>query len=528
EVLSPKEIENILNGMVYNDSRVQQQLDVDTWSTFKGADEVKLSEQFKSFAEEEKKQYEDARTRIQTGMKSAKTSEEKEAYAEQLKAYNAAITNLNTDLGSWDDVYSKNADSYKKMYYMKQFTQGLQSLFAKNNLTEISSITDQEALANLNHANAKEQIKLKSDLDKLTDIQKLFIEAEKTGTQNGLASALNGIKLDIEKYYPGQGFSSWKDIADRITAEQTPIAFDFSLGLADQKDIDILKEHTNTKNELGVKALELDAMFEDKGLSFNKNRLEHTKKALEWQIKDAEKNNNTALVVELGKLKDNLKEYSKLNNQLEGLDNYGVENLLEKVEASGNAGVPLGDGTTLFYTQETGTYYLQDKVRVGERVESSLAGKGTNAKGILARNASKFSFLNLAPKKEMEKRTRLDSALNNIDDEIKRITTLKNENKINKVTADEAISLLTKHKGKNVDDLSWWDAGNLYNKLDNITSGLNATALFTEGRNLSNSKQPNLNNGVPLEVTKNEVLGILKQVVTQPKTKKEAALAASS
>lgn len=361
EQMSEAEVENILEGLVYSDPNVAQQLRVNSWGTFRGQDNAVISEDMKNNLITKKGKYETALSDVQTKMKTAK-GEKLEQLKEYEKAYSEQITSLGGDINNWENQFNKNPDAYKEFAYKSQLTEQMKGIYVKNNIKSISSITDVGALENLQHSNSmakmREEKALEAKNDNMSKLGDLYTKGDMAGV-----TALSEF-LDFSGQPTGLGNDvSWTEIGKALSSQRAQVG-DEALGTPNMETDEVLSKLETFGNEVEAKKGVLDNQLEALGINATTRggNYDDVLHLINRKI------DNETDVVEKQKLQKVQEDVLRLEIE----DSAYNAQLLTLVESGLLAGMAdtriggIGSGRRLNYDPTSGQYYEDDELTVAE------------------------------------------------------------------------------------------------------------------------------------------------------------------
>lgn len=354
EVLSAEKVQDILDGLVYANPEIAQQMKVDAWGQFQGLSDDSVSEILKGSVVTK-------REKVQKQIDSGRYKGEDLQYLNDLK------DSLTADINEWDTQYKKNPTAYKEFYYKQNFSQSIKDIYVKNNLIDISSITDQKALENLKHANAKERIEIESKNSYLNNILTAVGDNKDI---SALTQAYDLAGVAMPDKFKGV-YRSWNDLAANITASQLPTKTDEKELEKTVASPDPLAEFKAKKQE--TMAANINLLGEFAG---NNPQLKLTPASTSKDVRVILKEENA----KKGKERNDLliESITKLAESLEKNED-NLERITEREKAFTKASIeglpvgeriPFGEGGFLTLTSD-GRFFREDRREAGESVKAT-------------------------------------------------------------------------------------------------------------------------------------------------------------
>lgn len=149
ETRDDKTVEALLEGLLFSDPEVMQQMEVDAWAQFRGIDNSQISSALKGNIQKQLEEYggyikdlDNEITKEKDTQKKAQLITAKEQAVELQKSLGEAVQ-------GWDEKFNSNPDYYKKLAYKDSFVKSMKEIYVKDNIIDITSITDYAALESM-------------------------------------------------------------------------------------------------------------------------------------------------------------------------------------------------------------------------------------------------------------------------------------------------------------------------------------------------------------------------------------------
>lgn len=372
QIMTEAQVEDILEGLVYSDPNVAQQLKVDSWATFQGQDNAVISQDMKNSLITKKGKYETALTDIKTKMKTAKGESLAQLQAYE-KAYTDQINTLNGDIDNWENQFNKNPDAYKEFAYKSRLTEQMKGIYVKNNVIGITSITDQAALENLKHSNSLAKMREEKTLDKMNEIQKAMLG--KIDTVEGIAAfgeLMTGINPVTGNPY------SYTELADSLQIIEAQVAGG-STSLENIEVPDYISELNNSLIQVENDKNALNNQLQAIGKFIGQDNLVYSGDTEGFSaLKDVITQNWDEMSAGEKKQATDFLQAAQSNiNQKERLERKKTEAFGSVLEEAKNTGTSkeFGNGMAIAYDNTTGEY-LYKNTRTAKEAVSSTAGRG--------------------------------------------------------------------------------------------------------------------------------------------------------
>ena len=362
EIISEQEVENILENLVYSDPRVQTQMRINAWDKYRYTDSQLLNEGFKEQYQNKLNKLEEEKVRVKGLLSKTKDAATKEYYNNYLDLIDKSTTNLKSNLGDWDNYYNSNLLSVKTNAYTNEFTQGVKDIYVMNNLVDISSITDQAALAALKHDYAKKELKVAKNYEY---VGKLFEDMASGKDPVERARAMDFMGLRPTDF--GYDAPSFTSMATTYNLIKTPVrAADADLEKKVRTDaVGMLLEQE--KGNIAQLDQTIDAVANGLNIEVPQARTLETYRAFQSTLADEIQNGNYT-ATRKASLTESYKNITQLiqsiekNNQF--FDKVG-ENSFEALKETG-AKTSFGDGRFIKYDKNSGQWYSLDRRTVKE------------------------------------------------------------------------------------------------------------------------------------------------------------------
>lgn len=402
ETISEQEVENILENLVYSDPRVQNQMRINAWDKYRYTDSQSLNEGFKEQYQNKLNKLDEEKVRVKGLLSKTKDAATKEYYNNYLDLIDQSTTNLKSNLSDWDNYYNSNLLSVKTNAYTNEFTQGVKDIYVMDNVVDISSITDQAALAALKHGYAKEELKAAKNYEY---VGKLFEDMASGKDPVERARAMDYMGLRPTDF--GYDAPSFTNMATTYNLIKTPVrATDADLEKKVRTDaVGMLLEQE--KGNIAQLDQTIDAVANGLNIEVPQARTLETYRAFQSTLADEIQNGNYT-ATRKASLTESYKNITQLiqsiekNNQF--FDKVG-ENSFEALKETG-AETSFGDGRFVKYDKNTGQWYSLDRRTVKEAGSRSLevigGGLANNFKGFFNQLMATWELpsLGLFPRKQ--------------------------------------------------------------------------------------------------------------------------------
>lgn len=507
EVLAPQEIKDIMDNLIYTDPQIAQQVKINSWGQYKDIPDEAVSPMVKNSYEQQRNTIQETITKQQNQMSKLSANEKINAqnYISNLQH---RLNGINTDLNNWDATYETNSATYKQDLYKQDMTSGFISMFAKNNLIDISSITDEGALEVLKNKNSLAR-------QRMGEVEKMMLEAGAAGDTGkmidigrtadamGVSSSpvlnpFTGKKMSWEQW--AQGLSSTMGVP---TAGETPTdpkkAPEVSEELKKEKQI-----NQTSYNQLKQKLKNVNPdIFLKEDISNLTDVLNTLNNSLTNSVADEAL--KTEIVNQLG-------AYSIQRKSTDRKVEKATQSLEEQAKANPGERIPMGDGRYTWW--EDGQLKYQDRASILEGTKyyggSALSEIGRVFAKTYQDITSNISLPNLTPRKG-DKAIVLNQALNNPETYINNLIGETPVSDYELITRKK--NLITKLNNlkqtgaSDVSQLSWSRANDIYNEIDNLVSAGESNRLRVGSLDNRELKQ---NQGFGYAISSDELKNIVR------------------
>ena len=366
EIISEQEVENILENLVYSDPRVQTQMRINAWDKYRYTDSQLLNEGFKEQYQNKLNKLEEEKVRVKGLLSKTKDAATKEYYNNYLDLIDQSTTNLKSNLGDWDNYYNSNLLSVKTNAYRNEFTQGVKDVYVMNNLTDISSITDQAALANLNHANSMARMREEKSLENQNENMQKMLDLYTKGdvaAANRLAQGLDNARIPTGFITEGGDMVPWQSIANNLTSKPI-ITTNTDLETPNIPPNEIVAKLVTAGESVKQNKDNINSILDKLGVEAtvsNGNYLDVIN-TIDYKIKTT---SDAQLISELNTVKKEVLRTELDDNAYQRQ----IKNLIDNgllINADGVRIGSVGSAKKLGYDEGSGRYYIEDERTIAE------------------------------------------------------------------------------------------------------------------------------------------------------------------